>query len=632
MQLQISRLQAIPGARVAYWAGDALGAIFEKLQPLESGEVVVRRGLQTGDDFRFLRLDWEVSNDETSRRRWRPFAKGGPYKPYLPECHMLADWEADGDAIKAFPGSVVPSPQLYFEHGATWTRRTASNFAPRLLQHGMIFGDKGPGVMGGRPEWHVAYLNSRVARACVETMVAAGETTTSGSASRSYDTGLVGLLPVPAYESTLDASLGALWKSLLGYARRSAWREEPLRSFVFDPSPLVGVDASKVPSVVASLEAAEVLAAAVVIEAVDAVDSKIVEVVSRQAEVDGAALEQVLDGAVGLPRSRSSASVDNNSISRYWELDIEKLINEFISRYGGSRNIAHLTFRAHRRLEVIAHALAVSPRAIHKALVEAGVSSPEFRVALAEHLLSGVVGRSFGLADRSVEDGDLAGLFHLPERHSRSTEAPDLLLDQTGHPLDLTDRFLRVVEQSDLGGAVEHSLRSVARGRSARSFVTRDFFKQHLAMYSMSRRRAPIYWQLQVPSKAWGVWLYYPRLSRELLFAVVKEAEQRERLSQQQIVHLQREAETGGGGRKASELSAELDAERRLAVELEAFRAEADRIANLGWVPDLDDGAVLNAAPLADLFPAWKDAAAYRKELRAGKHSWATVARFAGRL
>ena len=59
---------------------------------------------------------------------------------------------------------------------------------------------------------------------------------------------------------------------------------------------------------------------------------------------------------------------------------------------------------------------------------------------------------------------------------------------------------------------------------------------------------------------------------------------------------------------------------------------EADRIANLGWEPDLDDGAVLNAAPLADLFPAWKDAAKYRKELRKGKYEWATVAQFADQL
>jgi hypothetical protein len=627
--LQISRIQAIPGSRVAYWAGDVLGAVFQRLQPLESRGVVVRRGLQTGDDFRFLRLDWEVASDEASRRRWRPFAKGGPYRPYLPECHMVADWKSDGDQIKAYPGSVVPSPQLYFEPGATWTRRTNSDFAPRLLPGGMIFGDKGPGVMGGQPDWHVAYLNSRIARACVETMVATGETTTSGSQSRSYDTGLVGLLPIPAFESALNAPLRVLWESLVALARRSAWRDEPLRSFAFDPSALVGVDASSITSVVASLEADDMLAAAAVIEAVDELGTMIVDVVSRQAEVDCDELGKVLDEAVGRSLSRHTAPVDTEAIARYWVMDIEKLIDELISQYGGSRNVAHLSFHAHRRLEVISHGLASSPRAIQEAVASSGATSPEFRAALSERLLSWLVGLSFGLVDRRV---DLADLFELPELRDRSIDAPDFLVDQVGHPLDLTDRFLRVVEQTDLAGAVEYALRTVARGRSARAFITRDFFKQHLAMYSMSRRRAPVYWHLYVPSKAWGVWLYYPRLSREMLFAVVRETEQRQRLAQKQIAHLQREAEPGGGGRNASELSVELDAERRLAVELEAFRAEADRIANLGWIPDLDDGAVLNAALLADLFPAWKDAAVCRKELRAGKHSWAGVARFADRL
>jgi len=41
---------------------------------------------------------------------------------------------------------------------------------------------------------------------------------------------------------------------------------------------------------------------------------------------------------------------------------------------------------------------------------------------------------------------------------------------------------------------------------------------------------------------------------------------------------------------------------------------------------------VLNAAPLADLFPAWKDAEKFRKDLRQGKYEWATVAQYAKQL
>ena len=110
-----------------------------------------------------------------------------------------------------------------------------------------------------------------------------------------------------------------------------------------------------------------------------------------------------------------------------------------------------------------------------------------------------------------------------------------------------------------------------------------------------------------------------PRLSRETLFAVVRETEQRQRLAEQRIATLQREYDDGGAGRTIAAVSKELDAEQKLAVELVTFRDEAERIANLGWEPDLGDGAVLNAAPLASLFPAWKDAAKYRKELKQGQ-------------
>ena len=219
----------------------------------------------------------------------------------------------------------------------------------------------------------------------------------------------------------------------------------------------------------------------------------------------------------------------------------------------------------------------------------------------------------------------------LPERHSGEPLRP-LLLDQPGHGLDLASLIVAAASESGVDALLPLAVEWLGWRDATPVAIRRGLFAMHLSMYSMSRRKAPIYWQLQVPSKGWGVWLYAPKLSREMLFAVVRETEQRQQLAEQQISHLQREAETGTGGRKASEVAKELEAEQKLAVELAMFRGEAERIANLGWEPDLDDGMVLNAAPLADLFPAWKDTAKYRKELRSGKHERATVAQYADEL
>jgi hypothetical protein len=37
---------------------------------------------------------------------------------------MVVDWALGGDELRAFPGSVVPSEDLYFRPGVTWSRRT----------------------------------------------------------------------------------------------------------------------------------------------------------------------------------------------------------------------------------------------------------------------------------------------------------------------------------------------------------------------------------------------------------------------------------------------------------------------------------------------------------------------------
>ena len=126
--------------------------------------------------------------------------------------------------------------------------------------------------------------------------------------------------------------------------------------------------------------------------------------------------------------------------------------------------------------------------------------------------------------------------------------------------------------------------------------------------------------------------MYAPMLTRETLYAVASEARRRERLAGEAVTRLQREQHEGGVGRSARRVSEELDSEEKLAEEVRRFRIEAERVAGLGWEPDLDDGIILCAAPLADLFPAWPAAKTARADLRKGKYEWANVAVWADQL
>ena len=259
---------------------------------------------------------------------------------------------------------------------------------------------------------------------------------------------------------------------------------------------------------------------------------------------------------------------------------------------------------------------------------------------VAEEFLSFLVGVQFGrwslsFPKRLDDTGASAVLGGLPTPWSSQLVAnPNgiVLLEELGHDKDLVS--LMEVSARELPNGQQWISEAVELlgSKSLRSYIRSQFFRSHLSRYSKSRRKAPIYWPLTVKSGRWGVWVYAPTLSREMLYAVASEALRREGHAEAEIARLERERLGGGTGRGLKALDKALDGERKLGEELRRFRQEAERIAGLGWEPDLDDGTVLCAAPLADLFPMWKEPAQYRKELRAGKYEWSTVSKWADQL
>ncbi|MCC7076801.1 MAG: hypothetical protein IT198_06710 [Acidimicrobiia bacterium] len=340
---------------------------------------------------------------------------------------------------------------------------------------------------------------------------------------------------------------------------------------------------------------------------------------------------------------------------RRYEMPIDDLIDEVVEEKGGSRAIANLTYFADRRLEVLAHAFERHPEVLVAARQELGILPPGYLEQYAEDIFSYLfgcamgrwdvrIGRDPSLAPPLSEDlfapvplcppGMLVGpdgfpAVDAPEGYPLELPPNRVLVDEPGHRWDVEAAVIAAAQVlfDDPDAIVAEMLEILGR-RSVREYLRRDFFKSHLKRYSKSRRKAPIYWQLTLKKAPWGVWVYVPTLTRETLYAVAHEARRRERLAAEAVVRLEDEKAQGGAGRSVRKVTEDLHAETKLTEEVRAFRAEAERVAELGWEPDADDGIILNAAVVADLVPAWKDAAATRKEIRAGKYPWATVSRF----
>jgi len=152
------------------------------------------------------------------------------------------------------------------------------------------------------------------------------------------------------------------------------------------------------------------------------------------------------------------------------------------------------------------------------------------------------------------------------------------------------------------------------------------FWMDHVRRYSKSRRKAPIYWLLQSSKKNCALWLYYHRLDKDILFkALVNYVEPKIRLEPSRLDQLRAQhVGAGTSGREAKQLEKQLDRQDALLSELNDFRDKLRRAAELHLEPDLNDGVVLNIAPLRELV-SWSEARSYWEELLAGKYEWSSI-------
>jgi len=173
--LNQSEFKKIPGYPFVYWISDRIRELFKKYKPLMKYANVVQ-GLATADNDRFLRFWWEVRQEDisldyrTDRKKWVPYAKGGPYNKWYGNLWYTVDWEEDGKEIKAFvdeSGKLKSRPQnesYYFREGLTYTLTTSSGPTYRQMPINHIFDVKGSAIFpktGSNTEF-LSVLTSRL--------------------------------------------------------------------------------------------------------------------------------------------------------------------------------------------------------------------------------------------------------------------------------------------------------------------------------------------------------------------------------------------------------------------------------------------------------------------------------------
>ena len=141
---------AIEDCPLAYWVPVTYLSHFTRHASVAQEVGDVRVELQTGDDFKFIRAAWEVAPQNIGKlRTWAYLAKGGEYRKYYSDLHLVVKWEKNGEEICNFRDAerqLRSRPQnipFYFRAGITYPMRTRSNFSPRVLPAGCIFNVQG---------------------------------------------------------------------------------------------------------------------------------------------------------------------------------------------------------------------------------------------------------------------------------------------------------------------------------------------------------------------------------------------------------------------------------------------------------------------------------------------------------
>ena len=204
------------------------------------------------------------------------------------------------------------------------------------------------------------------------------------------------------------------------------------------------------------------------------------------------------------------------------------------------------------------------------------------------------------------------------------------MVDERGSERDAAGGIARLFEfvtGDEFAASIQELLlRLGTEERDLRDWIARSFLDAHIRDYSASGRRAPVYWQLANPSASYSVWLYYHRLSKDTLYTVLNDyAQPKFHDEERRLTRLVQEA----GPAATSSQRKDIDEQERFVAELHTLRDEVARVAPL-WNPNLNDGVLINFAPLWRLVPhnrSWQQECKRTwDKLVKGDYDWAHLA------
>ena len=221
----------VPNAPFAYWVSDTIRKLFTTLPPFENEERTAKVGLQTSDDFRFVRCSWEttITPEELTHRNWYHFAKGGSYSPFYTDIHLKVNWADRGFELNAWQNGKYPylngnahkmlhtDQENYLRPGLTWTNSTTSELSLRALPKQCVFGHMGPSAFFKFSNFIsiIGMMHSKVVAALIKMQLGL-----AAAGRKNYEVGIINRTPLPDLEESISNDLTTYSQTAWNQKRR----------------------------------------------------------------------------------------------------------------------------------------------------------------------------------------------------------------------------------------------------------------------------------------------------------------------------------------------------------------------------------------------------------------------------
>lgn len=623
----------VSGIPFSYWAPGSHLDLFEELPAFEGEGRLTRIGLSTKDDFRFLRLRWEV-NETSLGHRWFSLAKGGSYSPYYCDLHLLINWENDGQELKAFLdrrtkelfgrsgwSRWINSWEYYFRPGFTWPRRT-SYFSVRVLPRDCIFSDKGPAGFVNDDDHDrllalISVLNSKTFLDLLGLQLARTQL------ARSFEVGLIKNTPMPRIDERTRSQLAAL--GVEAWQRMKSFELGDETSNAFNLPQLLCVNHIDSIHEMSNLVQSKMADAR---HTLNRVVAQTDEIVAQDYGLGGELPRKDETTLISEDIEWSKVEVDpydERRPSPYQEISIKDSTQDLFMWAVGT-----LFGRWDIRMAIDHDMIPESAGPFDPLPVcpPGGLVSRDGFPANADSIVSEAWLRARPNAITLPEKVDGPSTIS-DDEYPLKIAWDGVLVDDPDHPRDVVSavRQVMLLVCPENAAEIEREACEILGFESLRAYFRdprRGFFDFHIKRYSKSRRKAPIYWLLQTESRNYGIWLYYHRMTPDTLFHVAREyVDPKVALEENRLIELQsRLKDLSGTEQKSRER--ELADQAGVIEELKNFRKVIEDVAMLELKPDFDDGVILNIAPLWQLV-AWKEAEKAWKQLLSGDYEWSTI-------